>query len=73
MLIITRKTGEAFYVGENVCVTVEDIKGDKIKISIDAPKDVPILRKELKEAQTANAEAANVDSAIISKLMNTTN
>ena len=69
MLILTRKAGEAFYIGDDIAVTVEGIKGDKIKISINAPKDIPILRKELKDAQSVNTESVSPDAASIEKLI----
>ena len=57
MLILTRKQGESFFIGDNIIVTVEDISGDKAKISIKAPKVIPILRKELIDAQNINKES----------------
>lgn len=47
MLIITRKPGEAFVIGENVTVTVLGMHGRQVRIGIDAPKDVTIRREEL--------------------------
>jgi len=70
MLVITRKAGEAFYIGSDVCVTVEDIRGDKIRISINAPREITILRKELSDAQDVNAESASPDLSIVKRLIN---
>ncbi len=47
MLVLTRKPGETVTIGDNVTVTIVEIDGNRIKIGIDAPKDVPILRGEL--------------------------
>lgn len=62
MLIITRKQGESFMLGDDIEITVSEINGDRIRIAIDAPKDVKILRKELIDAMNSNKEAA--DSAV---------
>lgn len=58
MLIITRKTGEGIYVGDNVKLTVVEAGKDKVKIGIDAPKDVIIMRSELYESRKFNVQAA---------------
>ena len=47
MLALTRKKGEALVIGNNVEITVLEVKGDQFKIGIQAPKDVSIYRKEI--------------------------
>lgn len=47
MLVITRSTRESFRIGSNVSVTVLSVDKNKVRIGIDAPKEVPILRSEL--------------------------
>lgn len=47
MLVLSRKLGEKIYIGENVCITVVDIDRGKIRLGIEAPRDVPIYRQEL--------------------------
>lgn len=47
MLVLTRKEGESFYIGNDTKVTVVSIDGDKIRIGIDAPSDMRIFREEL--------------------------
>jgi carbon storage regulator len=47
MLVLTRKEGEKIFIGENIVITV--VKGSGVKIGIDAPKDVQIVRSELEE------------------------
>ncbi|MBQ1872088.1 MAG: carbon storage regulator CsrA [Lachnospiraceae bacterium] len=47
MLALTRKKGEALVIGNNVEITVLEVKGDQVKIGIQAPKDVSIYRKEI--------------------------
>lgn len=61
MLTLARKVNEAIIINDNIEITIQDVKGDQIKIGIDAPKSVPIYRKELYEQiQKANEEAANM-------------
>lgn len=47
MLVLTRKLGEVIIIGENVAITVVKIKEGSVRIGIDAPKEIPILRGEL--------------------------
>ena len=47
MLVLSRKLGEKIFIGENICITVVDIDRGKIRIGIEAPRDVPIYRQEL--------------------------
>lgn len=58
MLVLSRKEGQSFLIGENIEITVLEISGDKAKIAINAPKEVQILRMELAEAKKENVEAA---------------
>ena len=47
MLVLSRKLGEKIYIGDNICLTVVDIDRGKIRLGIEAPRDVPIVRQEL--------------------------
>ena len=47
MLILTRRVGEKLIIGEDVTVTVLGVKGNQIRIGIDAPRDVPVNREEV--------------------------
>ena len=47
MLVLSRKLGEKIYTSDNICITVIDIDRGKIRLGIEAPKDVPIFRQEL--------------------------
>lgn len=58
MLILSRKTGESFLIGNDIEITVLDIQSDKIRIGIDAPSDVLVLRKEVKEIKEENRIAS---------------
>ncbi len=47
MLLLTRRDGESLIIGDDIKVTVLNVNGNQVKIGIDAPEDVPILREEL--------------------------
>ena len=47
MLVLSRKLGEKIRIGDNICITVVDIDRGKIRLGIEAPRDVPIYRDEL--------------------------
>ena len=59
MLILTRKIDESIVIADNITVTVLEISGERVKIGIDAPRSVTILRHELPEqVRQENIEAA---------------
>lgn len=65
MLALARKANESIVINNNVEVTVLEIKGDQVKIGINAPKSVSIYRKELYlQIQEANKEAADNIAAV---------
>ena len=47
MLILTRRVNESLMIGDNVAVTVLGVKGNQVRIGIDAPKDVTVHRQEI--------------------------
>jgi carbon storage regulator len=49
MLILTRRVGESLMIGDNVNVTVLGIRGNQVRIGVDAPKDVAVHREEIYE------------------------
>jgi len=58
MLVITRKNGEGLRIGETVKVTVVETARDRVKIGIEAPGDVRIIREELFDTERFNIRAA---------------
>ena len=65
MLALSRKCNESIMIGNGIEITILDIKGDQVKIVINAPKSVPIYRKEIyKQIQAANIEAAKTEVAV---------
>ncbi|MBD5522637.1 MAG: carbon storage regulator CsrA [Lachnospiraceae bacterium] len=62
MLALSRKKGEALIINNNIEITVLEIKGEQVKLGINAPKEVPIYRKEVYvQIQDANKDAINAD------------
>lgn len=60
MLALSRKITESIVIGNDIEITVLDIKGDQVKIGIKAPKTVPVYRKEIyTQIQDSNKEAAH--------------
>ena len=50
MLVLSRKKLESIIIGNNVRVTIVDIRGDKIRLGIEAPSDIPVHREEVYKA-----------------------
>jgi carbon storage regulator len=64
MLVLSRKLGEKIFINDNICITVVDIDRGKIRLGIEAPREVPIYRKEL---LTDNAHPDKNGSLIATK------
>lgn len=58
MLVLTRKVGERLVIGDNIVVTIVDIRSDSVRLAIDAPKAVKIYRSEIYDAIVAENRAA---------------
>lgn len=70
MLVLTRKLGESVIIGGNIEVKITEISGDKVRIGIEAPAELKILRGELLETIEENQEArASVGSMNPADLM----
>jgi len=69
MLVIGRKKGESLLIGDNVEITIVKIENGSVKIAINAPKEVTILRSELyKEVKEENKSAMVFDASVLEKL-----
>ena len=70
MLILQRRKGESLCISEDIKITVSDIGPEWVKLAIDAPKGIPILRSELKEAVLENQKASKeVPENVLYKLL----
>ena len=47
MLVLTRRIGETLRIADDILVTIVDVKGNQVRLGIDAPADVTVLREEL--------------------------
>lgn len=56
MLVLSRKAGEAIYIGDNIKVVVTEISGGKVRLGFEAPKDIQIAREELLDAAPTQSE-----------------
>ncbi|MBQ4521901.1 MAG: carbon storage regulator CsrA [Lachnospiraceae bacterium] len=64
MLALSRKLGESIVIGKDIKISILEIKGDQIKIGIDAPKNVTIYREEIfKQIEEENKEALKQSNA----------
>ncbi|MBP2033816.1 carbon storage regulator [Clostridium algifaecis] len=69
MLVISRKKGESIFIGDDIEVTVAKIEDGTVKLSISAPRNITILRKELyREIEEENKNSAASDTSILRKL-----
>jgi len=50
MLVLSRQRDESIIIGDSIVITVVDIRGDKVRLGIEAPKEVPVHRQEVYEA-----------------------
>ncbi len=61
MLVLSRQRDESIIIGDNIVVTVVDVRGDKVRLGIDAPREVSVHRREIYEAiQRENKQAAQI-------------
>jgi carbon storage regulator len=69
VLILTRRVGESIVVGDDVTVTVFEVRGDAVRIGIDAPRSIQVHRKEVyEELRRANEQAVSPSDDAIDAL-----
>jgi carbon storage regulator len=62
MLVLSRQRDETIMIGDNIEITVVDIRGDKVRLGITAPTEIPVHRKEVYDAiKRENVAAAKMD------------
>jgi carbon storage regulator len=67
MLVLSRKPGEQIYIGNHITITVVEIKGNRVRLGIDAPSDVSVLRAELNDfmkPETAHESGLALDKSL---------
>lgn len=69
MLIITRKKGESLMIGDDIEIVISKIDDGSVKLGINAPKSIQILRKELyEEIERENKEATKIDISMLGNI-----
>jgi carbon storage regulator len=70
VLILSRRPGQTILIQDNISVTILEVSGDRVKLGINAPKEVRVLRRELEEAVRAeNLTAAAASSKDFSDVL----
>jgi carbon storage regulator len=67
MLVLSRKKNESIVINNDIVITVVEIRGDKVRLGIEAPKDVPVHRQEVYEAIHGVKAPAPVAPAVATK------
>ena len=69
MLVLSRKTNETIKIGDDIEIRILEVKGDTVRIGIEAPKSIDILRGELVlSISESNTEASALDATLFSQL-----
>lgn len=65
MLVLSRQRDESIIIGDHIVITIVDIRGDKVRLGIDAPVEIPVHRQEVYEAiqRERNARSSGTDLA----------
>lgn len=63
MLVLSRRVGERIFVGDQVTITVVRITGGGVRLGIEAPTDLPVVREELRDARTQRAPSSSPGAA----------
>ena len=62
MLVLSRQRDESIMIGDNVVITIVDVRGDRVRLGIEAPREVSVHRREVYEAiQRENQQASQID------------
>jgi len=65
MLILSRKLDEKVVIGDDITISIIEIRGDQVRIGIDAPKKVKVFRQEVYDAIRAENKAASKSASVI--------
>ena len=69
MLVFTRKVGESLVISDNIRVTVLSVNRDQIRIGINAPREIPVHRKEVYDAIVRQNQLASKSAVLSSQLL----
>jgi carbon storage regulator len=69
MLVLSRKIGQSLLIGNDIRIKVVEIRGQQVRLGLEAPDDVPVIREELhREVADSNARALAPDPAAVAEL-----
>jgi carbon storage regulator len=69
MLVLSRKIGQSLLIGNDIRIKVVEIRGQQVRLGLEAPDDVPVIREELhREVAETNARSAVPDAAAVAEL-----
>ncbi len=69
MLVLSRQRDESIMIGDNIVITIVDVRGDKVRLGIEAPTEIPVHRQEVYEAiQRENRRASQLQSKDVRQL-----
>lgn len=63
MLVLSRKKNESIVINDNIVVTIVEIRGDKVRLGIEAPRDIPVHRREVLDAILREQDLADAGQA----------
>jgi carbon storage regulator len=73
MLVLSRQRDESIVIGDNVIITIVDVRGDRVRLGIDAPREVSVHRREVYDAiQRENQQAAQIQPDQARRISDTT-
>jgi|Deesub1362A_J573_1020465.scaffolds.fasta_scaffold00087_101 carbon storage regulator len=69
MLVLTRRSNEALRIGDNIKITVVEVKGNQVRLGIEAPAEIPIYREEIyRKVMEENRLSAGISVEIFGKI-----
>ena len=67
MLVLSRKKNESVVINDHITIVVVEIRGDKVRLGIEAPKDVPVHRKEIYDAIQASGRVERYEELALAR------
>ena len=69
MLVVRRKAAESLLIGDDIEIEILEIANGQVKIGITAPREIPVVRSEIRVTQSQNEQAAALSSTILDQLL----